>query len=84
MATIVRNDQNGKQYILIGAGFGSSKVNRPNPLISSVAPISSDQIETIAVCDRNGDIYFFPAIQLTVVLVDGNPCSDLLDSAQGG
>lgn len=76
MATIVRDMTTDMQYVLVGVGYGASKINRP---ISSISTSSiSSENRVVAVADADGHMLWLPAYQVQVMSVDGVSCRELL------
>ena len=77
MATIVRDDTTGKQYVLLGVGFGSSQAAYAQDFTLGPTRMESES-EMLAVVNVAGEISWLPSIRATVVSVDGKSCAELL------
>ncbi len=79
MATIVRYKPNGKNYILLGTGFGAYQSSRPGIFFGHLLPNEEEgQVSMVAVCSQDGSIQWTHSNELTVVEVDGDSPSALL------
>lgn len=79
MATIVRNSENGRSYILIGVGFGMFKSTRPGKFLGDLIPKEeSGEARLVAATDASGRIKWFHAKDLEVISIDGVAPGDLL------
>lgn len=82
MATIIKHDLTGKNYCLLGTGFGVFKSAKPNPLFRSLlADVDEGEyagkLAMVCVCDSAGKIYWIDAGDVTVVSVDGQNIVEL-------
>lgn len=71
MATIVRHKQNGKDYVLIGSGFG---VDRDKRGIFEGKPEGHVELryhDMLCCANQGGEIGWFKSCDLRVVSVDG-------------
>jgi len=79
MAVVVRHNETGQEWILLGTGFGIYKATRPSVFFGNLLPSDEEgQVTTVAVCDREGTIGWIHSNELTVVQVDGQSPSDIL------
>ncbi len=79
MATIVRHTDTGKQYVLLGAGFGMFQSKKPNWLFGDlVADVEGDECALVCVCNSAGQIGWLDSKDVNVVSVDGKPVVELL------
>ena len=76
MATIVRHEPNGENYILLGTGLGAYESTRPG--VFGLPNREEAQVTMVAVCNRDGSIQWTHSDELTVVGVDGDSPSALL------
>ena len=81
MATIVRDLQNEKRYVLIGVGYGLARTARPHVLFAPATTSTSSEAQMVAVADASGEISWLPSQRVSVVSVDGQSCRELLDQA---
>ncbi len=79
MATIVRYEPNGENYILLGTGFGAYKSARPGVFFGHLLPNEEEgQVSMAAVCGLDGSIQWTRSDDFTVIGVDGDSPSALL------
>lgn len=79
MATIIEHRETGKQYVLLGTGFGLYESKKPHWLLGDVgSEINNGRVEAVFCCDGNGKVEWFPAKQIRVVSVDGQAPDSLL------
>ena len=79
MATKVRHKENGREFLLIGVGFGAYKATRPSLLLGNRVPTEDEaQMEMVAVCDENGTILWAHSDDIEVIDVDGKAPADIL------
>jgi hypothetical protein len=75
---IVKNRMKLKKYILLGTGLGAYKAVSPSFFGGNLFPKEEEgTIKTVAVCDANGDIFWFESDELQVVEVDGIKISEI-------
>lgn len=72
MAIIVRHNTTGNYYLLIGTGLGADQALPSSRLLKNWLPA------TVAVCDRQGEIFWLPAAEIVVTEVDGSSPTELL------
>ncbi|MEA5533147.1 hypothetical protein [Crocosphaera sp. XPORK-15E] len=72
MAIIVKHQTTGHHYLLVGTGLGTDQALPSSRLLKNWLPA------TVAVCDRQGEIFWLPAAEIIVIEVDGTPPADLL------
>ncbi|MCY4403224.1 MAG: hypothetical protein OXD54_11660 [Candidatus Poribacteria bacterium] len=78
MATIVRHDDTGKNYCLLGTGFGVFQSSKPNVFFGNLmADVDEGEYAMVCVCDKAGEIYWIDAAKVTVVSVDGHNVGEL-------
>ncbi|SKC82212.1 hypothetical protein [Maledivibacter halophilus] len=72
MAVIVQHKETLKKFIFLGVGYGTYKATRPSFLGGNLFP-NEDEGETrvAAVCDKEGNIIWFPPKDLKVIEIDG-------------
>ena len=81
MATIVRDDPQIQEYVLLGVGYGMAESAVPS--ISFERPVRREsEAELVAVANRKGEIEWIPSIRLQVVSVDGKSCEELLNPSE--
>lgn len=78
MATIVKHSTTGKNYCLLGTGFGVFQSSKPNWFLGNLmADVDEGQYAMACVCDSTGKIYWIDANDVTVVSVDGQNIGEL-------
>ena len=78
MATIVRHNATGKNYCLLGTGFGAYQSKKPNMFLGNwMADIDEGQFAMACVCDSKGRVSWVQAEDITVVSIDGEDISSL-------
>lgn len=78
MLTVVKHKKTGNEYVLIGTGLGAYKATRPSAFLGNLAPHEEEgQIKAAAVCDRDGNILWFPTEELKVVAIGGTKVEDI-------
>ena len=78
MATIVKHNTTGKNYCLLGTGFGVFQSSKPNMFLGNLmADVKEGQFAMICVCNSAGKIYWIDADDITVVSVDGQNVGEL-------
>jgi len=72
MAIIVRHKIDKQKYILLGTGYGMAQSSAPSRLLGHISTNHySKEGRVIVIADKKGKIYWVPAQDLEVVLVDG-------------
>ena len=72
MATIVKHNQTGKHYCLLGAGFGVFQSSKPNVFLGNLmADVEDGEYALVYVCNSKGELLWLDATQVTVVSIDG-------------
>jgi predicted RNA-binding Zn-ribbon protein involved in translation (DUF1610 family) len=80
MAITVRNIRNNKFYILLSASFSFFKDSRPGIFGGNLLPqIEEGEFKIAAVCNKNGEIEWFPSADLKVLEIDGVSVASCLD-----
>lgn len=78
MATIVKHNTTGKNYCLLGTGFGVYQSSKPNMFLGNwMADTDEGQFAMACVCDSSGRISWVQADDVTVVSIDGQDISSL-------
>ncbi|MBS4031246.1 MAG: hypothetical protein KGZ63_07500 [Clostridiales bacterium] len=78
MATIVLHKETGKQFVLIGTGYGAFKASRPSFFGGNLFPHDEEgQMPLAAVCDKAGTIYWIYTEELKVIEIDGERIEDI-------
>lgn len=72
MAIIVEQLSTGNEYVLMGVGLGVDPGNLSARFLNNFLP------NKVAVCDRNGKIFWLPASEVIVVEIEGQKPSELL------
>ena len=77
MATIVRHLETGARFVLLGAGYGAARAERPGVFFGNLAP-SSDELHhpMVCLCTEAGTIGFARAEAVVVESIDGRPVAD--------
>lgn len=70
MSTLVTHTSTGKEYLLIGCGYGAFQ---PIGIISVLAESNGGRYPMICVCDREGNVQWFPSEEVNVRSVNGSP-----------
>ncbi|MEM7478323.1 MAG: hypothetical protein AAF483_25350 [Planctomycetota bacterium] len=78
MATIVRDDLQLQEYVLLGVGYGMAESALQSHGLLERPIRRESEAELVAVADRKGEIKWIPSIRLRVVSVDGKTCEELL------
>ena len=72
MATIVRLEQTGNTFILLGAGYAAWKTSRPSMLLGNLAPVEDgDEVRAVLVCTADGTTQWMLSSLVEVVSDDG-------------
>ena len=79
MSILVRNKGNNNIYYLVSASYSFYK--DPRPTLFGVDH-EEGEIKMAAVCNKNGDIEWFPTEELKVIEIDGVKVSDLFDNPE--
>lgn len=78
MATIVKHNATGKNYCLLGTGFGAYQSKKPSMFLGNwLADVDEGQFAMACVCDSLGRVSWVQAEDITVVSVDGQDISSL-------
>ncbi len=78
MATIIKHNTTGKNYCLLGTGFGVFQSSKPNVFFGNLlADVDEGEYAMVCVCDSAGKIYWIDAGDVTVVSVDGQNIVEL-------
>lgn len=78
MATIVKHNATGKNYCLLGTGFGVYQSSKPNMFLGNwMADVDEGQFAMACVCDSSGRISWVQADDITVFSIDGQNISSL-------
>jgi uncharacterized SAM-dependent methyltransferase len=78
MATIVKHNQTGKRYCLLGAGFGVFQSSKPNVFLGNLmADVEEGEYALVCVCNSKGEIFWLEATQVKVVSIDGQNIQEL-------
>ncbi|MEM1123595.1 MAG: hypothetical protein AAGJ18_24360 [Bacteroidota bacterium] len=73
MLVFVEHKETSQPYILIGTGLGMYRSESGKKFLDEV---KEGVYKMLAVCDKKGEIYWFPSKELTVVTVDGKAVED--------
>ncbi len=76
MAIIVEDTRTGGKGILLGSGMGLSVHN--DPTLMGTPRATTNQVERLAVCDKEGRVTWLEMAYARVVLVDGDRPQDVL------
>ena len=78
MATIVKHNQTGKCYCLLGTGFGVFQSSKPNVFLGNLlADVEEGEYALVCVCNSKGEVLWLDATQVTVVSIDGQNIQEL-------
>ena len=78
MATIVKHNATGKNYCLLGTGFGVFQSSKPNMFLGNLmADVKEGQFAMVCVCNSAGKTYWIDADDITVLNVDGQNVGEL-------
>ncbi len=78
MATIVKHNQTGKRYYLLGTGFGVFQSSKPNVFLGNLlADVEEGEYALVCVCNSKGEVLWLDATQVTVVSIDGQNIQEL-------
>ncbi len=81
MATVVLHKGTGKKYVLVGTGFGAFQSKKPNWLLGDLMADTSEGKHAMAcVCDTNGKLRWVDSAYLSVVSIDGETPTALLEN----
>ena len=79
MATVVKHNKSGEEYVVLGTGYGAYKSSVPHPMFGNWMPDESEGSKSmIAVCNSEGEIGWTTTSQVTVISVDGKPLGEIL------
>ena len=71
MAIIVLHKKQKERFLLLGTGYGAHKAIHTGGFMGHLMPEEdSGTHEMVAVCDKNGDIKWYPSKELKVINVD--------------
>jgi hypothetical protein len=80
MATLVKNNNNGKFYYLVGTSYCFYKDSVPSFFGGNLFPNEEEgEFKIAAVCNEHGEIEWFPAEEIRVIEVDGIKVSGLVN-----
>lgn len=78
MATIVRHDTTGKNYCLLGTGFGVFQSSKPHFFLGNLmADVDEGNYAMVCVCNSAGKVFWIDAEDVTVISVNGQNVSEL-------
>ena len=78
MATIVKHKATGRNYCLLGTGFGVYQSSKPNMFLGNwMADVDEGQFAMVCVCDNSGRISWVQAEDIAVVSIDGQDINSL-------
>ncbi|MEA3558893.1 MAG: hypothetical protein U9R75_06520 [Candidatus Thermoplasmatota archaeon] len=79
MTAIVEEVKTGKQFILLGTGFGAYQSMNKSIVFGDLIPeVDKGQFAMVCVSNSDGKIGWFKSSELKVVSVDGKSPDDLL------
>lgn len=79
MATLIKNEKNGRYYFLIGTSYSFYKDTSPSFLGGNLFPNEDEgEFKLAAVCDEQGEIKWFPTDEIKVIEVDGVKVHELI------
>ena len=78
MATIIKHNTTGKNYCLLGTGFGVFQSSKPHFLLGDwLADVKEGEYALVCACDSAGKVFWIDAQDVTVVSVDGQNIGEL-------
>ncbi len=76
---IVKHNENGKKYILLGTGYGAFKATRPSYFGGNLFPKNEEgTYQMVAITDETNKIFWCPSKDLTILSADGKTISEWL------
>jgi hypothetical protein len=72
MLVFVEHNETHEPFILLGTGLGIYRSETD----SLFEPVKEGVHKMLAVCDKEGKIYWYPSKELTVITVDGKNVKD--------
>lgn len=79
MATIVKCLKEGREYVLLGSGFGAYQSKKPNWFFGDLlADTTEGQYALVCVCDSDGQVGWLESANVRVVSVDGQRIDELI------
>lgn len=88
MATIVQNVKDGKQYVLLGSGYGAFRATVPSAVFGNLAPkTDKGELPLVLVANSAGETSWVYSDAIRVISVDGQSPADVLadnDNVQDG
>ncbi len=80
MVIIVKHEEMGIEYLLVGTGYSFYKDSIPSPLGGSFFPdVEEGETKMVAVCDAQGEISWLPSDAVKVISIDGVMVSQILE-----
>ena len=84
MATIVKDIESGRRYILLGSGYGAFRSERPGVLLGNLGPVTNEGIlPMLCVCDERAHISWIKSSAAVVETIDGQDVQSLLGRQTG-
>lgn len=74
---IVRSKKDETEYILLGATYGMFRAQGPKGW-SGIPSVNEGDSRKVALCNKNGDIFYVNAHEVYVVSVDGKNPGEIL------
>jgi hypothetical protein len=60
-----------RRFFLLGTGLGIYKSSRPGAIGGNLLPVEDEgRVESVVVCDENGEIYYMDKSSLRVIEID--------------
>ncbi len=83
MATIVQNINDGKNYVLLGSGYGAFRATAPSAFFGNLAPqTNKGELPLVLVTNASGETAWMYSNAIRVISVDGqSPASALASVA---
>lgn len=85
MAIIVRHLETGARFVLLGAGYGAARSERPSVFFGHWVPHGEEgHHPMVCLCTEAGKIGFARAEAVEVESIDGLPVGQAFEAAPGG
>ena len=82
MATIIRHDESGEEFVLVGTGLAMFQAMKPHWFLGDWGSESKGGVSPcVCVADGAGRLRWIPSSKVMVVSVDGAKPSELLSSS---
>jgi hypothetical protein len=79
MTTIIRHDESGVEYVLVGTGLGMFQATKPHWFLGDWGSETKSGVSScVCAADGDGTLRWMPSKHVTVVSVDGVKPTDIL------